>query len=409
MSTTVVLTLPEAGHMNPLFPLVTELAQRGERVLCYAVEPFRAVIENSGAEFRSYSNPQALIPPAHSGGLFSVMAYLAGAAEAVLPTLLEEIQAGAPDYLLVDSMCLWGGLLQQILRMPAITLGITFVTHPQLPAEALIRMSYSNLPKEVLLNGIDALHSYFEISQRLDHTYGTQCPTIVGAFGNAQPLNILFTSREFHPNGELFDEQHYKFVGPSVGKRAATSDFPFDQLKSATRGESTPLIYISLGTIFNERPDFYNACFAAFGDTPYQVVLATGDKVEQAALATAPANFIVRGHIPQLEILQRAALFITHGGMNSTSEALLYGVPVLVVPQHGDQFLVAGRVTEVGAGVMLPAAQANAAALKGLSMQLLTNPQFKARAQAIGETFKAGGSYPRAADEILAYINRTKN
>lgn len=398
MSTTVMLNLPEAGHMNPTFPLIAELVQRGERVLCYAVEPFRRALESAGAEFCSYPNTRALLPPAHSGGLFSVMAYLARATEIILPAFLEEMQTIAPDYLLLDPMCLWGVLTQQILKLPTITVSSVFVTHPQLPAEQMIRMSYQRLPKEVLLSGIDALHSYFEITQRLDHQYGTQSPNIVGAFSNAQPLNILFTSREFHPSGELFDDTHYKFVGPSVGMRAETVDFPFEQLSGA------PLIYISLGTIFNERPDFYNACFAAFGDTPYQIVMAIGDKIDPNALATPPANFIVRRYVPQLEILQRAALFITHGGMNSTSEALLYGVPVIVVPQHGDQFLVAGRVTEVGAGLMLPAAQATQAALQGMTMQVLSAPQFKQRAQEIGKSFQAGGGAQRAADEILKFV-----
>lgn len=398
MSTTVMLNLPEAGHINPTFPLIAELVQRGERVLCYAVEPFRRAIESAGGEFYSYPDARALLPPAHSGGLFSVMAYLATATETILPAFVEEIRTLAPDYLLLDSMCLWGALTQQILKIPAITISSVFVTHPQLPAEQMIRMSYQRLPKEVLLAGIDALHSYFEITQRLDHQYGTQSPNIVGAFSNTQPLNILFTSREFHPSGELFDDAHYKFVGPSVGMRAEAGNFPFDQLSGA------PLIYISLGTIFNERPDFYNACFAAFGNTPYQIVLAIGDKIDQTALATPPANFIVQSYVPQLEILQRAVLFITHGGMNSTSEALLYGVPVIVVPQHGDQFLVAGRVTEIGAGLMLPAAQTAPAALHGMAMQVLSAPHFKQRAQEIGKSFQAGGGAQRAADEILNFV-----
>ncbi|MCE7984891.1 MAG: glycosyl transferase family 1 [Caldilinea sp. CFX5] len=400
MSTAIVLNLPEAGHMNTTFPLVAALAQRGERVIYYAVEPFRQAIESARAEFRSYANPQTLIPSAHNGGLYSVMAYLAGAAQAVLPQLIAEVRAAAPDYLLLDSMCLWGALVQQHLKIPAITLGSVFVTHPQMPAEQMIRMSYQGLPKEVLLSGIDALHSYFEITQRLDQQYATRSPNIVGAFGNAQPLNVLFTAREFHPNGNLFAEENYKFVGPSVGLRAQTVDFPFDQLTGA------PLVYISLGTIFNERPDFYNACFAAFADTPFQVVMAVGDKIDQAALTPPPANFIVRSAVPQLEILQRAALFITHGGMNSSSEGLLYGVPLIVAPQHGDQFLVASRVVEVGAGLMLPAAQAVPAALKGMAMQVLSTPTFKERAQAMSRSFQAGGGPQRAADEIVAYTRK---
>lgn len=400
MSTALMLNLPEAGHMNPCFPLLAALTQRGERVICYGVEPFRPAIEEAGAEYRSYPNPQALIPPAHTGGLFSVMAFMARATEAILPTLVEEIRAIAPDYLLIDSMSMWGGLVQQVLQIPTITISSVFVTYPKMSTEEMIRMNYERLPKEVLLNGIDALHSYFEISQRIDHQYGTQSPNIVSAFSNAQPLNILFTSQDFHPGGEVFYEDHYKFVGPSVGLRAAPLNFPFEELSD------TPLIYISLGTIFNERPDFYNACFAAFTDTPFQVVMAIGDKIDPAALATPPANFIVRPAVPQLEILQRAALFITHGGMNSTSEGLLYGVPLIVTPQHGDQFIVASRVVDVGAGLMLPAAQAVPAALKGMAMQVLSTPSFKERAQAMSRSLQAGGGPQRAADEIVAHTKK---
>jgi len=398
MSTTVVLTLPEAGHLNPLFPLLAELVRRGERVIVYCVEPFRQAVTATGAEYRSYTNPQALIPPAHEGGLFSVMNYLAGASDALLPVLLAELQAEPPDYLLMDAMCHWGNLAQQILKLPAITYATTFVTHPQMPPAQLIEMSYQQVPKPVLLSGIEALHGYFERAQRLDRAYGTHSPNIVGAFSNPQPLNIIFTSRAFHPSGEIFDDARYKFVGPSVGQRGTTPDFPFDQLTAA------PLVFVSLGTIFNERPDFYAACFTALGDLPVQVVLAVGSKLDQDDLGAVPANFIVRAAVPQLEILQRAALFITHGGMNSTSEGLLYGVPLIVVPQHGDQFLVAGQVAALGAGVMIPAAQANAAALKGLTMQVISNPQFKAQAQALSASFKAGGSYMRAVEEILGFV-----
>lgn len=398
MSTAIMLNLPEAGHMHPTLPLLAELAQRGERVICYAIDPFRQAIEQAGAEFRPYPNARALIPPAHAGGLFSVMAFLASATEAILPTLLEEVRAIGPDYLLIDSMSMWGALVQQVLQIPAITISSVFVTYPKMTADEMIRMNYQHLPKEVLLSGIDALHTYFEITQRIDHQFGTQSPNIVGAFSNAQPLNILFTTGEFHPGGNVFYNDHYKFVGPSVGMRAEAVEFPFTALSGA------PLLYISLGTIFNERPEFYNACFEAFGNTPYQVVLATGDKIAPDTLATPPANFIVRSYVPQLELLQRATLFITHGGMNSTSEALLYGVPLIVVPQHGDQFLVASRVVEVGAGLMLPAAQATPAALKGMAMQVLSNPSYKERAQTLSLAFQTAGGPKRAADEILAYI-----
>jgi MGT family glycosyltransferase len=70
----------------------------------------------------------------------------------------------------------------------------------------------------------------------------------------------------------------------------------------------------------------------------YQVVMSIGRNVSLNDLGPLPASFIARQFVPQLEILQRAKLFITHGGMNSASETMFYGVPLIVVPQAQDQF-----------------------------------------------------------------------
>jgi UDP:flavonoid glycosyltransferase YjiC (YdhE family) len=105
MSTVVVLNLPEHGHMNATFPVVAELARRGERVVYFATEPFRQKIEATGAQFVDYGNADAFVPPAHRGGLYSVMAYLMSLAENILPGVLERVQQERPDYLLIDSMC----------------------------------------------------------------------------------------------------------------------------------------------------------------------------------------------------------------------------------------------------------------------------------------------------------------
>jgi MGT family glycosyltransferase len=70
-------------------------------------------------------------------------------------------------------------------------------------------------------------------------------------------------------------------------------------------------------------------------------------------LGDIPANCLVQQFVPQLEILQRASLFITHGGMNSVNEAHSYNVPLVIVPQTADQHLIAKRVEKLGAGKQL--------------------------------------------------------
>ena len=143
------------------------------------------------------------------------------------------------------------------------------------------------------------------------------------------------------------------------------------------------LYYISLGTLFNEHPEFYRHCFAAFANSMYQVVLSVGHKTPLSSLGDIPPKFIVQNYVPQLEILQRANVFISHGGMNSVSEALYYGVPLLVIPQSADQPWVAKRVAQLGAGKLLPRtratpglhpARSNVSPVRSLPIPLMPRP-----------------------------------
>jgi MGT family glycosyltransferase len=397
MSTVVVLNLPEHGHMNATFPVVAELARRGERVVYFATEPFRQKIEATGAQFVDYGNADAFVPPAHRGGLYSVMAYLMSLAENILPGVLERVQQERPDYLLIDSMCVWGNLVQQILKIPAVNLASVFVPNDQaISVEEMVQRNYEHAPKEVLLAGIEALDDYLQTAQRIDRRYRTCSPNIVEFFANRQPLNVVFTSRYFHLNGEVYDDS-YKFVGPSIAPRAEDGGVDFGG------NHDEPLIYISLGTIFNDNPQFLRTCFEAFGGSEFRVVASIGSRVSKESLGPIPKNITVREYVPQLEVLRRSSLFLTHAGMNSASEGLWNTVPLLMFPQHGDQHLVAGRVSELGAGLRLPMGEWDSDTLRQMSYRLLTQPEFRQQAAKIADSFHAAGGYERAAEEMLAF------
>jgi MGT family glycosyltransferase len=396
MSTAVVLNLPEYGHMNATFALVAELVRSGEHVVYYATEPFRERVEAAGAEYRCYGDPSIFRPPAHSGGLYGVMAFAIGLAERVLPDLLPQLRDLAPDYLLIDSLCVWGNLARQALGTRACMLGSVFVTDDRtMTVESIVRQAYGQAPKEMLLSAIDALNTYLMTAQRIDRQFGTESPNMVEFFSNRQSLNVVFTSRYFHLAGDAYDDT-YKFVGPSIEAPAnpapATSD-------------PRPLLYISMGTIFNRLPHFYRACFEAFGGTEYRVLMTTGD-LDPATLGAAPENFELRRFVPQLQVLSEASLFLTHGGMNGVSEALWYEVPLLVFPQHGDQHLVAARVAELGAGLTLRLPDIEPGRLREMADRVLTEPAFRAGARPIADSFRAAGGPRRAASEILAWSRK---
>lgn len=397
MSTTIVLNLPEHGHVNATFPVVAELARRGERVLYYGTDPYRSAIEATGAEYVAYpGDASAFDPPAHVGGLYGVMAYLMTLAESVLPDVLGRLKAARPDYLLIDSMCIWGHLAQQALRIPAATLASVFVPNPDMVSvDEMLDQAYGRAPKEVLLSGVEALNTYIEVSRRIDRRFGTLSPNLVEFFAGRQPLNVVFTSRRFHLAGERYDES-YVFTGPSIAPRRASSGEP------AIEPGPHPLIFVSLGTIFNDQPDFFRACLDAFRGRPWRAVLAVGHRADLAALGDVPPNVEIHEHVAQLEVLAQASAFLTHGGMNSVSEALWFNVPLIVYPQHGDQHLVAGRVADLGAGVVMRPPDVTPMRLAALVEQVLADGRFREGARTIGDSFRDAGGPARAADAILS-------
>jgi MGT family glycosyltransferase len=224
--------------------------------------------------------------------------------------------------------------------------------------------------------------------------YGKEVAGGITEYGD---LNIVFTSQAFHPENGFID-QRFRFVGPSINPATRDGSFPFEAL-----GDDK-LVYISLGTINHLDEAFYRAAFEAFGDYPAQFVLSVGKNTDMAPLGVIPANFIVRSYVPQLEILQRADAFITHGGMNSVHEGLYYGVPLVVVPHQFEQLLNGKRVAETGAGILLgaryPYGRVTAGELRAALDTVLQDANYRKQAERIGATLRAAGGYLRAVEEI---------
>jgi MGT family glycosyltransferase len=116
---------------------------------------------------------------------------------------------------------------------------------------------------------------------------------------------------------------------------------------------------------------------------------------------------IAHRSVPQPEVLARAALFVTHGGVNSVNEALYAGVPMLVVPQGADQPLVASHVVELGAGLSIRTEDVNVEVVRALAQRLLDEPRFRAAASTLQVAQRQAGGYPRAADELERYLQQT--
>jgi MGT family glycosyltransferase len=160
------------------------------------------------------------------------------------------------------------------------------------------------------------------------------------------------------------------------------------------------LIYVSLGTVNNDNSAFFRTCLAAFADAEEFVIISTGGRIAPESLGVLPENMAIHSWVPQSEVLRRAALFISHGGLNSIHDGLTLGLPLLLIPQQEEQTFNAMRVVELGAGLMLKKPRVTAERLRASAARLLAEPQFAAASRRIGDTLRTAGGVTRGADEI---------
>ena len=390
----IFFSIPASGHVNPSLPVVAELVRRGETIIYYGTENFRAKIEATGAIYRPYQHfgDNYFEQYGLSGGdPPQAAAVMIAGTRQMLPDLLAMTRAEQPDYLLYDSMCPWGALVARILGLPSVVSLSLLIYSPA----AMLRASGVQTILPMMVKGIPHIVRFQRETRAIGREYGIQPLSFSEAFNAPGDLILSYTTAAIQPGAEALDPR-VKFVGPSLAARGDSGDFPLDRL------DGQPVIYISLGTLVNDHPDFFRACVDAFRESPYTVVMSIGDKVEPESLGDIPPNFIVRPFNPQLEILPRSALFITHAGMNSVHEGLYYDVPLLLVPQQAEQTFVALRIQELGAGLRLTAE--TPAAIRQAAEHILSDAGFKQAASALGKALREAGGYQRAADLVLAMV-----
>ena len=151
----------------------------------------------------------------------------------------------------------------------------------------------------------------------------------------------MFVPREFQPGSDTFDAR-FRFVGPSP---AAREDDP------GWTPPDEPVLFVALSTAFNDRPDFYRSRLEVF-DEARAGRRRRGAAVASTTWARCPTTSTSGPWFPQPAVLRHARAFVSHAGMGPTMEALYYGVPPVCVPQMLEQEVNAGRVAELGLGVL---------------------------------------------------------
>lgn len=386
--------IPAYGHFNPTVPYVSELVSHGEDIAYFSTTPFKGRIESTGAVFRSLDHVMRPDLTGISTNMFELSNWVIEDTEAILDEVHPMARDEKPDFIIHDMTCLWARILAEVLAVPAISIIPSFAFGPRmiLTSPDLFGSLLSTLGP-----AIPTVWRSFKSCRRLKRRFGVRVPPGPRALYNYEDMNIVWTTREFQPGARFFGE-HFHFVGPSIGRRKEIEGFPFDQLSDR------PLVLVSLGTLYHDQPWFYRETLRALGRLDVQAVIATGKRLDPEAIGSIPDNCLLFDSVPQLALLERADVFITHGGMNSVSEALCSGVPMLVTPQMVEQRYVARQAYRKGAAIVLEKEDVTADRLQAGVEELLNTPDYRESAVRQGQSLSAGGGYTRAAEITLDYL-----
>ena len=183
-------------------------------------------------------------------------------------------------------------------------------------------------------------------------------------------------------------------------------DFSWDNVDS-----SKPIVYCAIGShdyLCEYRERFYSAVLDAIAQRPYlQLILQVRDGALRQKLNNVPDNAYVTVWAPQLDILARASLFITHGGLSSVREAIYHAVPMVVVPFWNDGFGNAARVAYHHLGVVTSMKNINASVMASLIDKAMRDKAFASSIKRMRELCLAEGGCEAAADLVEKCLGRS--
>ena len=392
MSKILFFNIPAYGHTNPTIEVVRELCEKGNEVWYYSFSMFKEKIEKAGAKYIESDKYLPEFRPEDEKKIDKKD--FAALIEMVVDTTLvmdkpvcQQLSNLKPDCIVSDSICFWGKLFASKLKIPFVSSTTTF--------------AFNDHTAKLIKPGLrEALRTFFgwprisrKIKELRENEYGVD--SFVSLIGNDNKTNtIVYTSKEFQPLADTFSDK-FVFVGPSI-----------EEVKSVFFDKKQPLIYISLGSVLTKNKGFYRNCIKALGNKPFDVIISIGKDTTLESLGEIPSNMEDNNWINQIEVLQKADVFISHCGMNSANESLYFGVPMVTFPQHSEQGLVAKRVVDLGAGI--PLRKNNSDLIYEAVQQILTNESYREKARKIGEGFKKSGGAKKAASFILDVIDKER-
>ena len=257
----------------------------------------------------------------------------------------------------------------------------------------------------------------------VDVSYGRLIPRfLLRATGEAAAPHWRARGLEPHPLAGLFEHLYVNTCPPSLQNSEIASLRAVHDLRPAApemtqiarpewldRLDGLPIVYVTMGTIWNRDVDLFARIVAALRDEPLALVVTVGQQNDPAVLGPQPDNVVVRLYVPQAELLPHCQAVVTHGGSGTMLGALAQGLPLLVVPQGADQYANADAVVAAGAGRRLGRDETTGDAVRDSVRSLLDDPGFRRAALRVQAEIRAMPTAAQAITRIEMLLARASD
>ncbi|MUG99838.1 glycosyl transferase family 1 [Scytonema sp. UIC 10036] len=408
-----------AGHLNPMTALGVELQQRGHRVTLCGILDARPSTVAAGLEFRAIGEsdfPSGAMAEifSHQGKLsgFAAIRYTVNWVKDITKTFLNSapkaLKEVGVEALIVDQVSPEGGTIANFVDIPFVSVACALMSYrdASIPPATTI-WNYNPAWWAKLRNQL----SYSLLDRVVQPVMGA-----IAQFRSENNLPAYTKSQDLYSQLTIISQQvaafefprqnlpeHVHFVGPLFNpKTRSFVEFPFEKLTGQ------PLIYASLGTLQNRLQYIFEGIARACALTDAQLVISLGGGMSPESLPELPGSPIVVNYAPQLELLSKASLTITHAGLNTTLESLREGVPMVAIPISLDQPGVAARIAWTGTGQVVPVSRISVPHLHSAIEQVRTLSSYKTNAVRLQQEIVNAGGTTRAAALIEKVVSRVE-
>jgi UDP:flavonoid glycosyltransferase YjiC (YdhE family) len=406
MKTVLVSLLQEHGHLNPSFKVSRTLASQGFDVQYFGIPDFEDYIRAQGFEYVPFFPdlfPRGFTAQQDQLGFVEARRALTARFSEIARRLLapdgfrRQVEKLAPAAMIIDINHTHVAMFAQMIGIPKVAMNVTLpqTKDPGIPpirtgtpfqtgllGRAGAELSWQKLlwkrKLAAKLAGVAGMSPQFELARKLAPKFGLA--------KDALDVDTVYMPRLRGVHELVLCPEAFDFPRPpdptrhyveSIDLARKEADFPWDRVDPAK-----PLIYIAMGSQ-RYQPKYVQqllrTCVEVMARRPaWQAIVAVGRHLSPEELS-CPANVVAVKSAPQLSVLKKAKLMVTHGGLGSVKECIVHGVPMIAFPLAVDQPGNAVRVDYHRIGIAGDVRTVSHAGILSMLDRVLAEPEYRER------------------------------